>query len=60
MYVKLTESLWVMIEGGAGTGDIIVGISCRKTECMKPSIDIYEWPQCSQALVLMGDFNHPN
>ncbi|GAB0175881.1 mitochondrial enolase superfamily member 1 [Grus japonensis] len=34
-----TKSLWVRIEGSAGTGDTIVGVCCRKIKQMRPSID---------------------
>ncbi|KAM9591177.1 uncharacterized protein ACIBXB_006074 isoform 2-T3 [Morphnus guianensis] len=58
------ESLWVRIKGRAGTGDIIVGV-CYRSPDQEDRADEALYRQigaasCSQALVLMGDFNHPN
>ena len=61
-----SESLWVRIKGraGAGTGDIIVGICYRPPDQEDHADDaLYRQTgaaSCSQALVLMGDFNHHN
>ncbi|GAB0181373.1 hypothetical protein GRJ2_000602600 [Grus japonensis] len=59
-----TESLWVRIKGRAGTGDIIVGV-CYRPSNQEDRVDEALYRQigaasCSQALVLMGDFNHPD
>ncbi|GAB0183467.1 hypothetical protein GRJ2_000812000 [Grus japonensis] len=61
---ELTESLWVRIKGRAGAGDITVGVCYRPPD----QGDRADEALCrqigaashSQALVLMGDFNHPN
>ncbi|GAB0205806.1 hypothetical protein GRJ2_003046200 [Grus japonensis] len=59
-----TESLWVRIKGRAGAGDIIAGLfyrppdqGDRADEALYRQIGA---ASCSQALVLMGDFNHPD
>ncbi|GAB0207575.1 mitochondrial enolase superfamily member 1 [Grus japonensis] len=59
-----TERLWVRIKGSAGTGDIIVGV-CYRPPDQGDRADEALYRQigaasCSQALVLMGDFNHPD
>ncbi|GAB0203140.1 hypothetical protein GRJ2_002779600 [Grus japonensis] len=59
-----TESLWVRIKGSAGTGDIIAGV-CYSPPNQGDRADeaLYRHlgaPSHSQALVLMGRFNHPN
>jgi len=59
-----TESLWVKIQGRAGTGDIIVGV-CYRPPDQNERADEAFYRQIgetshSKALVLMGDFNHPN
>ncbi|GAB0178102.1 hypothetical protein GRJ2_000275500 [Grus japonensis] len=59
-----TESLWVRIKGRAGAGDIIAGVCYRPPD----QGDRADEALCrqigaasrSQALVLMGDFNHPD
>jgi len=61
---KPTESLWVSIKGRAGTGDIIVGVCCWPPD-QEDQVDKCLYRQlgaasCSQALVLMWTFNHPN
>ncbi|PKU29010.1 hypothetical protein llap_20687 [Limosa lapponica baueri] len=60
----LTESLWVRIKGRTGAGDVTVGVcyrpphqSDREDEALYRQI---EAASCSQALVFMGDFNHPD
>ncbi|GAB0179229.1 mitochondrial enolase superfamily member 1 [Grus japonensis] len=59
-----TESLWVRIKGRAGAGDIRVGV-CYRPPDQGDRADGALYRQigaasCSQALVLMGDFNHPD
>ncbi|GAB0204603.1 hypothetical protein GRJ2_002925900 [Grus japonensis] len=59
-----SESLWVRIKGSAGAGDIIAGI-CYRPPDQEDQADEALHRQigaasCSQALVLMGDFNYPN
>ncbi|GAB0205472.1 mitochondrial enolase superfamily member 1 [Grus japonensis] len=59
-----TESLWVRIKGRAGAGDIIVGV-CYRPPDQGDQADEALYRQIgaasrSQALVLMGDFNHPD
>ncbi|GAB0202744.1 hypothetical protein GRJ2_002740000 [Grus japonensis] len=59
-----TESPWVRIKGRAGAEDIIAGVCYRPPdqgdradEALCRQIGA---ASCSQALVLMGDFNHPD
>ncbi|GAB0202830.1 hypothetical protein GRJ2_002748600 [Grus japonensis] len=59
-----TESLWVRIKGRAGAGDIVVGI-CYRPPDQGDRADEALYRQIgaashSQALVPMGDFNHPD
>ncbi|GAB0209793.1 hypothetical protein GRJ2_003445000 [Grus japonensis] len=59
-----TESLWVRIKGSTGTGDIIAGV-CYRPPNQEDQVDEALYRQIgaasrSQALVLMGDFNHPD
>ncbi|GAB0204964.1 hypothetical protein GRJ2_002962000 [Grus japonensis] len=59
-----TKSLWVRIKGSAGAGDIIVGV-CYRPPDQGDQADEAVYRQIgaasrSQALVLMGDFNHPD
>ncbi|GAB0180661.1 mitochondrial enolase superfamily member 1 [Grus japonensis] len=59
-----TESLWVRIKGSAGAGDIIPGV-CYRPPDQGDRADEGLYRQigvasCSQALVLMGDFSHPD
>ncbi|GAB0203869.1 mitochondrial enolase superfamily member 1 [Grus japonensis] len=59
-----TESLWVRIKGSAGAGDIIAGVCYRPPE-QGDRADEALYRQIgaashSQALVLMGDLNHPD
>ncbi|GAB0202598.1 mitochondrial enolase superfamily member 1 [Grus japonensis] len=59
-----TESLWVRVKGRAGAGDIIAGV-CYRPPDQGDRADEALYRQigaasCSQALVLMGDFNHPD
>ncbi|GAB0209334.1 hypothetical protein GRJ2_003399100 [Grus japonensis] len=61
---ELTESLWVRIKGRAGTGDIIAEV-CYRPPDQEDRVDEALYRQigaasCSQALVLMADFNHPD
>ncbi|GAB0185725.1 hypothetical protein GRJ2_001037800 [Grus japonensis] len=61
---ELTESLWVRIKGRVGAGDIIVGV-CYRPSNQEDRADEALYRQIgaashSQALVLMGDFSHPN
>ena len=61
---ELTKSLWVRIKGKAETGDIIVGVCCRPPVQENQAYEaLYRQigaASLSQALVLMGDFNHPD
>ncbi|GAB0205782.1 hypothetical protein GRJ2_003043800 [Grus japonensis] len=59
-----TKRLWIRIKGRAGAGDIIAGLfyrppdqGDRADEALYRQI---EAASRSQALVLMGDFNHPD
>ncbi|PKU30860.1 dtw domain-containing protein 2 [Limosa lapponica baueri] len=59
-----TKSLWVKIKGRAGTGDITVEV-CYRLPDQDDWVDeaLYRKigaASCSQTLLLMGDFNHPN
>ncbi|GAB0207137.1 hypothetical protein GRJ2_003179300 [Grus japonensis] len=59
-----TKSLWVRIKGRAGAGDIIARV-CYRPPDQGDRADEALYRQigaasCSQALVLMGDFNHPD
>jgi len=58
------ESLWVRIKGQPHMGDIIVGVYYRPPD-QEEEVDEAFYKQLkavsqSQALVLMGDFNHPD
>jgi len=59
-----TKSLWVRIKGRAGTGDFIVGVCYRPPDQEDRADEALhrqiEAASCLQALVLMGDFNHPD
>ncbi|PKU39374.1 rna-directed dna polymerase from mobile element jockey-like [Limosa lapponica baueri] len=59
-----TESLWARIKWRAGTDDITAGV-CYKPHNQEYRVDEALYRQiratsCSQALVLMGDFNYPS
>ncbi|GAB0203333.1 hypothetical protein GRJ2_002798900 [Grus japonensis] len=59
---ELTESFWVRIKGRAGAGDILVGV-CYRSPYQEDRAEEALYRQIgaashSQALVLMGDFNH--
>ncbi|GAB0203375.1 hypothetical protein GRJ2_002803100 [Grus japonensis] len=59
-----TKSLWVRIKGRAGAGDITAGV-CYRPPDQGDGADEALYRQIgaasrSQALVLMGDFNHPD
>ena len=59
-----TESLWVRIKGRAGTGVFIVEV-CYRPPDQEDRADEAIYRQIgavshSQALVLMGNFNHPD
>jgi len=58
------ESLWVRIKGQPHMGDVIVGVYYRPPE-QEEEVDEAAYRQLkvasqSQALVLVGDFNHPD
>ncbi|GAB0190424.1 hypothetical protein GRJ2_001507700 [Grus japonensis] len=59
-----TKSLWVRIKGRAGAGDIIAGVCYRPPDqgdrADKAIHRQIGAASCSQALVLMGDFSHPD
>ncbi|GAB0205257.1 hypothetical protein GRJ2_002991300 [Grus japonensis] len=59
-----TESLWVRIKGSAGTGDIIVGVCYRPPDQEDRADEAFcrqiGAASCSQALVLMENFSHPD
>ncbi|GAB0206940.1 mitochondrial enolase superfamily member 1 [Grus japonensis] len=64
MHEEPKEGLWVRIKGRAGAGDIIVGV-CYRPPDQGDRADEALYRQIgaasrSQALVLMGDFNHPD
>ena len=59
-----TKSLWVRIKGKTGTSNVIVGV-CYRPPNQEDLMDeaLYSHigaVSCSQALVLMGNFNHPD
>ncbi|GAB0186117.1 hypothetical protein GRJ2_001077000 [Grus japonensis] len=59
-----TESLWIRIQGRAGAGDTVMGVCYRPLD-QEDQVDEALYRQtgaasCSQVLVLMGDFNHPD
>ncbi|GAB0195117.1 mitochondrial enolase superfamily member 1 [Grus japonensis] len=61
---ELTKSLWVRIKGRARAGDIIAGV-CYRPPDQGDRADEAFYRQIgaasrSQALVLMGDFSHPD
>ncbi|GAB0207569.1 hypothetical protein GRJ2_003222600 [Grus japonensis] len=69
MEEELTERLWVRIKGRAGAGDIMAGDitagACYRPPDQGDRADEALYRQIgaashSQALVLMGDFNHPD
>ncbi|GAB0182842.1 hypothetical protein GRJ2_000749500 [Grus japonensis] len=57
----LVESLWVKIMGQATKGSLVVGVYYRlpdkEDDVDKLLLQLQEAP-CSQALILLGDFNH--
>ncbi|GAB0203559.1 hypothetical protein GRJ2_002821500 [Grus japonensis] len=61
---ELNESLWVRIKGSTATGDIIAGVYYRPPDQGDQADEaLYRQTGAasrSQALVLMGDFNHPH
>ncbi|GAB0204485.1 hypothetical protein GRJ2_002914100 [Grus japonensis] len=61
---ELAERLWVRIKRSTGTGDIIAGVCYRPPDQGDRVDEVFYRqlgaPSCSQALILMGDFNHPN
>ena len=64
MEEELTERLWVVIRGWGRTGDVTVGV-CYRPPGQEDRADEALYSQIgaasrSQALVLMGDFNHPD
>ncbi|PKU48218.1 dtw domain-containing protein 2 [Limosa lapponica baueri] len=62
---ELIESLWVRIKRRAEAGDVIVAV-CYKPPDKEDQADEVLYTQvvgatsCSQTLILMGDFNHPD
>ena len=61
---RLAESLWERIKGQAIMADIVLGV-CYRPPDQEEDIDEASFRQLqvtsqSQALVLMGDFNHPD
>ncbi|GAB0177486.1 hypothetical protein GRJ2_000213900 [Grus japonensis] len=58
------ESLWVRIKEKANMGDTVVGVYCRQPDQDEEVNEAFyrqlEVASRSQALVLMGDFNHPD
>jgi len=55
-----TESLCVRTKGRAGTGDIIVGVCYRPPDEDEALYKQIGGASCSQALDLLGIFNHPD
>lgn len=62
---ELTKSSWVRITWSAGRGDIVVGVCWRPPgqewwadEALYRAVN--RAVLCSQALILMGNFNHPD
>ncbi|GAB0186399.1 hypothetical protein GRJ2_001105200 [Grus japonensis] len=55
-----TKILWVRIKGSAGAGDIIVGGLLQGDQADEALYRQIGAASCSQAHVLMGDFNHPD
>lgn len=54
------ECLWVWIKGRTGQSDIIAGVCSRppdQDEALYRQVGVASY---SQALVIMGDFKHPN
>jgi len=64
LWVKPRENLWVKIKGRAGTGNITVGVCYRPPDQDERADEaLYRRigeASRSKALVLMGDFNHPD
>jgi len=59
-----TESVRAKIKGRAGTGDITAGVCYRPPDQDEQAVEApYRWTgeaSHSKALVLMGEFNHPD
>ena len=57
------ESLWVKIRDRSSKGQLVVGVYSRPPDQGEPVDEVFllQLPEASslQALVLMGDFNHP-
>ncbi|PKU47352.1 dtw domain-containing protein 2 [Limosa lapponica baueri] len=64
MHEELNENSWVRIKGRAEIGDVIVAVCYRlpdqKTQADEALYRLIEAASRSQALVLMGDFSHPD
>ena len=58
------ESLWVKIKDQSSKGHLVVGVCYRPPDQGEPVGEAFllqlQEVLCSQALVLMGDFNHPD
>ena len=61
---KQVESLWVRIRDQGNKGSLVVGAYYRLSDQGEPTDEAFvlqlQEASCSQALVLLGDFNHPN
>ncbi|GAB0209348.1 hypothetical protein GRJ2_003400500 [Grus japonensis] len=58
------ESLWVKIRGQDNKGNLMVGVYYRPSDQGEPVdeaflLELWE-ASCSQTLILLGDFNHPD
>ena len=60
---KQVESLWIKIEDWSSKGHLVVGVCYRPPDHRQPVDEAFllqlQEVSCLQALVLMGDFNHP-
>ncbi|GAB0203436.1 hypothetical protein GRJ2_002809200 [Grus japonensis] len=61
---KQVESLWVRIRDQGNKGNLVVGVNYRPLNQGEPIDKAFllqlQEASCSQALILLGDFNHPD
>jgi len=58
------ESLWVRIRDRGNKGNTVAGVYCRLLDQGEPTDETFflqlQKASCSQSLILLGDFNHPD
>jgi len=61
---KPVESLWVRIRDGGNKGSLVVGVYSRPPDQGEPTDEAFflqlQEASCSQFLILLRDFNHPD